>query len=197
MNFENREKRKGAVCEKCRTPTTNLILNYFTKKLQCGSCMSSNFGQKTDDRMLCKKYQQIRIAFKITLCQVYVTPKYCSFLFTEEATGDDFDLVLKLIDSVEYIMWIQASSIAEYTNCETITERIDKTIAFFSKEDQWHQQKETKGEEDQVEEEEEEKKENKEEEEKDFHSSSSPPLQTFYGENCSLNFIINDAHKRS
>ena len=194
MNFENREKRKGAVC-KCRS-ATNLILNYFTKKLQCWSCFSSMFGQKTDDRMLCKKYQQIRNAFKITLCQAYATPKYCSFLFKEEATAADFDLVLKMIDSVEYIMWIQACSIAEYTNCTTITERIDKTIEFFSKEDPWKEQKETK-EDEEVEEEDEEEKEDKEEEEKSCHSFSSPPFQTLYGENCKLNFIMKDAHKRS
>ena len=58
----------------------------------------------------------------------------------------------------------------------------------------WNQQKETEEEEEEKEEEEEEEeeKEDKEEEDKDCHSLSSPPLRTFCGENCSLNFIINE-----
>jgi len=131
--FENLERSNSFItCEICARidypNSPNFGYDCFTKKMKCVSCVVHliQIGQHDRDiSSLCCKYRRIRTRFREKL--------KISFLSAEDHS-DDFRNIL---DSIENVMWMDATSVELYEDSKTIIARVKAITHEMTKEDQY------------------------------------------------------------
>ena len=121
--FENLERSNNfitcEICAKIDLPNSpEFGFDSFTKKLKCVCCVIRliQLGQHNHDiGSLCRKYRRIRSRFR---------EKLKKFFSSAEDHSDGFRNIL---DAIEKVMWMDATSIESYEDPETIVVRV-KTI---------------------------------------------------------------------